>query len=158
MAQQRVPKHEPPRGPQNTDDAPHDVLAAEEFGMGTPDPRLHVEPAHDVLAAEEFGMGTPDPRLHVEPAHDVLAAEEFAVGDSDPILHHHGPVALPSDPTGIAEPHDVLAAEEFAMPAPRGRPPVGVADSTSTGSWRRGRGLPAAGLLVLLLLWRLRRN
>lgn len=36
----------------------------------------------------------------------------------DPVLHH-GPVTLPADPTGIAEPHDVLAAEEFAMPAPR---------------------------------------
>ena len=53
-----------------------------------------------------------------EPAHDVLAAEEFGMGVADPVLHH-GPVALPGDPTGIEEPHDVLAAEEFAMPAPR---------------------------------------
>jgi hypothetical protein len=51
-------------------------------------------------------------------AHDVLAAEEFGMGVADPGLHH-GPVTLPSDPTGIEEPHDVLAAEEFAMPAPR---------------------------------------
>jgi hypothetical protein len=51
-------------------------------------------------------------------AHDVLAAQEFGMGVADPVLHH-GPVTLPSDPTGIEEPHDVLAAEEFAMPAPR---------------------------------------
>jgi hypothetical protein len=56
-----------------------------------------------------------------EPAHDVLAAEEFAVPAPDPRLNH-GPVQLPEDPTGIAEPHDVLAAEEFAMPAPYARP------------------------------------
>ena len=49
-------------------------------------------------------------------AHDVLAAEEFGMPAPDPALHH-GPVTLPGDPTGIAEPHDVLAAEEFAMPA-----------------------------------------
>lgn len=53
-----------------------------------------------------------------EPAHDVLAAEAFAMPAPDPNLQH-GPVTLPEDPTGIAEPHDVLAAEEFAMPAPR---------------------------------------
>jgi len=37
----------------------------------------------------------------------------------DPTLRHR-PIALPDDPSGIAEPHDVLAAEEFAMPAGRG--------------------------------------
>ena len=42
----------------------------------------------------------------------------FGMPARDPTLHH-GPVTLPDDPTGIAEPHDVLAAEEFAMPAPR---------------------------------------
>ncbi|MFZ0089216.1 MAG: hypothetical protein WAL63_06910, partial [Solirubrobacteraceae bacterium] len=73
--------------------------------------------ARDVLAAEEFAVPAPDPRLHPEPVHDVLAAEEFGVPAEDPALHH-GPVPLPGDPTGIAEPHDVLAAEEFAMPAP----------------------------------------
>ena len=62
-------------------------------------------------------MAKPDIPEH-EPAHDVLAAEEFGMGVADPGLHH-GPVTLPSDPTGIEEPHDVLAAEEFAMPAPR---------------------------------------
>ena len=85
--------------------------------MAMPAPRRDDEDrAHDVLAAEEFGMPAPDPAL--EPAHDVLAAEEFGMPARDPALHH-GPVALPGDPTGIAEPHDVLAAEEFAMPAPR---------------------------------------
>jgi hypothetical protein len=54
-----------------------------------------------------------------EPAHDVLAAEAFAMPAPDPELHHHGPVVLPDDPTGNAQPHDVLAAEEFPMPAPR---------------------------------------
>ena len=44
---------------------PHDVLAAEEFGIGTrevtypPDPSGIQEP-HDVLAAEEFPMPAPD--------------------------------------------------------------------------------------------------
>ena len=38
-----------------------------------------------------------------ESAHDVLAAEEFAMPAPDPSLHH-GPVTLPDDPTGIAEP------------------------------------------------------
>ena len=64
-------------------------------------------------------MPAPDPALHREPAHDVLAAEEFGMPARDPALHH-GPVTLPGDPTGIAEPHDVLAAEEFALPAGRG--------------------------------------
>ncbi len=64
-------------------------------------------------------MPAPDPALHREPAHDVLAAEEFGMPDPDPVLRFHGPVTLPDDPTGIAEPHDVLAAEEFALPAGR---------------------------------------
>jgi hypothetical protein len=56
---------------------PHDVLAADEFGIGTRDERLPPDPTgiqepHDVLAAEEFAMpagaephdedGGPDPR------------------------------------------------------------------------------------------------
>ena len=45
-----------------------------------------------------------------EGAHDVLAAEAFAVPAPDPALRH-APIALPDDPSGIAEPHDVLAAE-----------------------------------------------
>jgi hypothetical protein len=42
------------------------------------------EQAHDVLAAEEFGIGTRDERVPPDPTgihepHDVLAAEEFAM-------------------------------------------------------------------------------
>lgn len=42
-------------------DAPHDVLAAEEFGIGTRDIAIPSDPTgirepHDVLAAEEFAM------------------------------------------------------------------------------------------------------
>jgi hypothetical protein len=60
---------------------PHDVLAADEFGIGTRDERLPPDPTgiqepHDVLAAEEFAMpagveppaegrGRPDPRTLV---------------------------------------------------------------------------------------------
>ena len=83
-----------------------------------------------------------------EPAHDVLAAEEFAMPAPDPSLHH-GPITLPEDPTGIAEPHDVLAAEEFAMPAPRqGSGTVGLAPRAH----RSGRALALAGLVGALLL------
>ena len=69
---------------------------------------------HDVLAAEEFGIGTRDDRYPGDPTgieepHDVLAAEEFPMPQRDD--------RFPRDPTGIQEPHDVLAAEEFAMPA-----------------------------------------
>ena len=72
------------------------------------------EKPHDVLAAEEFGIGTRDDRFPPDPtgeqeAHDVLAAEEFAMPSRDD--------RFPHDPSGIQEPHDVLAAEEFAMPA-----------------------------------------
>jgi hypothetical protein len=59
---------------------PHDVLAADEFEIGTRDERLPPDPTginrpHDVLAAEEFAMPagvephgagrTPDPRTLV---------------------------------------------------------------------------------------------
>jgi hypothetical protein len=114
--------------------------------MAMPTPRRHDhDPAHDVLAAEEFGMPAPDPALHREPAHDVLAAEEFGMPASDPALHY-GPVTLPADPTGIAEPHDVLAAEEFAMPAPRGHETPGA--SAPQG---RARTLVAAAALAYLV-------
>jgi hypothetical protein len=48
-----------------------------------PDPSGIEEP-HDVLAAEEFGIGTRDERYPPDPTgiqepHDVLAAEEFAM-------------------------------------------------------------------------------
>jgi MYXO-CTERM domain-containing protein len=56
-----------PEQPQ--DDNPHDILAAEEFGIGTRDERHPPDPtgiheAHDVLAAEEFAM--PSPADHAE--------------------------------------------------------------------------------------------
>jgi hypothetical protein len=43
-----------------------------------------IEEPHDVLAADEFGIGTRDERLPPDPSgihepHDVLAAEEFAM-------------------------------------------------------------------------------
>jgi MYXO-CTERM domain-containing protein len=69
-------------------DEPHDILAADEFGIGTRDERLPPDPSgihepHDVLAAEEFAMpagaephgagGGPDPRTLI-PLAVVLAA------------------------------------------------------------------------------------
>jgi hypothetical protein len=60
---------------------PHDVLAAEEFGIGTrearypPDPSGIQEP-HDVLAAEEFAMPAPDAAANAggpRPALDLRA-------------------------------------------------------------------------------------
>ena len=50
----------PPADPTGIDE-PHDVLAAEEFGIGTRDTRFPGDPTgaqepHDVLAAEEFAM------------------------------------------------------------------------------------------------------
>jgi len=111
--------------------------------------------AHDVLAAEEFGVPAPDPALHHESARDVLAAEEFGVPAPDPSLRH-GPVTLPGDPAGIAEPHDVLAAEEFAMPAPSGAAaePFGLAQRTS----RSPGAILVAGTLAVLAVRRLRRR
>jgi hypothetical protein len=81
-----------------------------------------------------------------EAAHDVLAAEAFAMPAPDPTLHH-GPVVLPEDPTGIAEPHDVLAAEEFPMPAPR-EPRAGPSVRPEKASHQVGLAA-AAGLLLL---------
>ena len=87
-----------------------------------------------------------------EPAHDVLAAEAFAVPGPDPALHH-GPLRLPDDPTGIAEPHDVLAAEEFPMPVVPQRAGLGLVQRA--GSSRRAViGAVLAGLIVLVLLSR----
>lgn len=88
-----------------------------------------------------------------EPAHDVLAADEFAMPAADPRLRH-GPVVLPEDPSGIAEPHDVLAAEEFAMPA--GAPVMSglPALHPSRVPWWAGA---AAALVALLRLGRRRR-
>lgn len=58
MAPQRMPGEEPA----------HDVLAADEFALPAPDPRLRHGPV--VLPEDPSGI--------IEP-HDVLAAEEFAM-------------------------------------------------------------------------------
>jgi hypothetical protein len=114
------------------------------------------EAVRDVLAAEEFPVGAPDPSLNSEPAHDVLAAEEFAVGSGDPELHH-GPVELPEDPSGIQEPHDVLAAEEFALPA--GPIDPGSRGGPSPGRLAAFGGvLVAAGAATFSVLRRRRRH
>jgi hypothetical protein len=61
-----------------------------------PDPSGIDEP-HDVLAAEEFGIGTRDERYPPDPTgiqepHDVLAAEEFAVpAGGEPSERSNGP-------------------------------------------------------------------
>lgn len=54
---------------QDHEDIAHDVLAAEEFALGSADPELHRRheqaergQAHDVLAAEEFAMPAPTSR------------------------------------------------------------------------------------------------
>jgi hypothetical protein len=50
-------------------EAPHDILAAEEFAMPAPDPDLHHE-NRVVLPDDPTGIAEP---------HDVLAAEEFPI-------------------------------------------------------------------------------
>ena len=56
------------------------------------------EPPHDILAADEFGIGTRDERIPPDPTgiaepHDVLAAEEFAMpaGGEAPAAHSNRP-------------------------------------------------------------------
>ena len=56
------------------------------------------DPPHDILAADEFGIGTRDDRLPPDPSgiaepHDVLAAEEFAMpaGGEAPAAQRHLP-------------------------------------------------------------------
>ncbi|HET9104952.1 MAG TPA: hypothetical protein VFN55_16495 [Solirubrobacteraceae bacterium] len=131
----------------------HDVLAAEEFELPAPDPRLHSEAPHDILAAEEFELPYVDPSLHSDPPHDILAAEEFELPAPDPNLHH-GPFTPPGDPSGIAEPHDVLAADEFAVPA---GPPTPSSRSSSVADEPR-RTLLILGALALVALLRRRRH
>jgi hypothetical protein len=92
-------------------------------------------------------------RAHQEAAHDVLAAEAFAVPAADPQLQP-GPMVVPEDPTGIAEPHDVLAAEEFPMPA--GRPSGAVSLARRARGWPWGMAVGVAlGLVALRVLRRL---
>lgn len=63
------------------------VTNQERHEPAPPDPSGIEEP-HDVLAAEEFGIGTRDERhppdpTGIEEPHDVLAAEEFAMPAGD---------------------------------------------------------------------------
>jgi hypothetical protein len=60
MTESERHSHEIPPDPSGIE-KPHDVLAAEEFGIGTRDDRYPRDPSgiqepHDVLAAEEFPM------------------------------------------------------------------------------------------------------
>jgi MYXO-CTERM domain-containing protein len=60
MTESERSQHNVPPDPSGID-APHDVLAAEEFGIGTSENRFPGDPTgirepHDVLAAEEFAM------------------------------------------------------------------------------------------------------
>jgi hypothetical protein len=97
------------------------------------------ESPHDVLAAEEFGMGTADPALHVEPPHDVLAAEEFELPAGDPALRS-GAFDVPESPSaGGGPPREVLAADAFAVPA--GRAAAGQDAHASAERSGRGRRL-----------------
>jgi hypothetical protein len=99
------------------------------------------------------GRESPSPE---DQAHDVLAAEAFAVPTSDPSLRHQ-PIALPDDPTGIAEPHDVLAAEEFAMPAPRQKPASGGPAAVAARA-AKPAGVGALAALALVVGRALRRR
>jgi hypothetical protein len=58
---EQEPRKTPVPGDPSGIEEPHDVLAADEFGIGTRDERLPPDPTgiqepHDVLAAEEFAM------------------------------------------------------------------------------------------------------
>jgi hypothetical protein len=60
MSESERKQHHVPPDPSGIDE-PHDVLAAEEFGIGTGENRFPGDPTgirepHDVLAAEEFAM------------------------------------------------------------------------------------------------------
>jgi hypothetical protein len=71
-----------------------------------------LERPHDVLAADEFGIGTADRRLppdphRFEPPHDILAAEEFAMPAA---AERHGQVAQIAPGGRSVTPLLVLAA------------------------------------------------
>jgi MYXO-CTERM domain-containing protein len=72
MTEQESWRPKPPADPSGIE-APHDVLAADEFGIGTSDERLppdphRFEPPHDILAAEEFAMPAAGQRRGIESA------------------------------------------------------------------------------------------
>jgi hypothetical protein len=66
MSVDRSSEHRP--DPSATD-APHDILAAEEFAVPAPDPELH---HHEPVVLPPDPTGIPAP-------HDILAAEEFPI-------------------------------------------------------------------------------
>ena len=71
MTQERHQQPEIPADPSGIEE-PHDILAAEEFGIGTRDERFPADPTgieepHDILAAEEFAMPTPGASPPVTP-------------------------------------------------------------------------------------------
>jgi hypothetical protein len=60
------------------------MKSMDERNPDVPEDPSGIEGPHDVLAAEEFGIGARDERLPPDPTgihepHDVLAAEEFAM-------------------------------------------------------------------------------
>jgi hypothetical protein len=71
---------QPPALRSSREDAPHDILAAEEFAVPAPDPELH---HHQPVELPPDPTGIPEP-------HDVLAAEEFPIP------------AVPARPAGTA--------------------------------------------------------
>jgi hypothetical protein len=137
-------------------DEPRDVLAAEEFAMPAPDPRLNEREPHDVLAAEEFIVPAPDPQLRALAPRDVLAAEEFGVPAPDPVLQIGSrPLALPADPDdpeGTEPARDVLAAEEFAVPGGETHavPAEYTASGGRSGGWEALILFGALGAALLL--------
>ncbi len=115
------------RDPNRPDDAeaPHDVLAAEEFGVGAAAAGLHAQAPHDVLAAEEFGVGAAAAGLHAQAPHDVLAAEEFGVG------------------SGVSELHETSEAQRRWRPAPGAA--AALAAATLLAGWLVRRRCRRAG-------------
>jgi hypothetical protein len=84
-----------------------------------PDPS-GIEAPHDVLAADEFGIGTADARMppdphRFEPPHDILAAEEFAMPAG--VERHGAPAAAPATGSGrgIAVPALLGAAAALVL-------------------------------------------
>lgn len=64
----------------------------DERNQRLPEDPSGIEEPHDVLAAEEFGIGDRDERLPPDPTgihepHDVLAAEEFAMPAGERGVH-----------------------------------------------------------------------
>jgi hypothetical protein len=108
----------------------------------------------DVLAAEEFGVPAPDPKLHPGEPHDVLAAEEFALPAPDPTFGRRDlqlPVD-PDDPDGSDPPHDVLAAEEFAVPGTESEEEQTQAEMAPASALREWSPRVAVGVAAALVI------